>query len=275
MRLTILADNNAAPDLCCEHGFSLLIEAEGSTILFDTGQHPKTLSANTKQLGISLSSIDTLVLSHGHYDHTGNVSNVLEEAPHAHLYLHPAALTGRYSIRNGMAKPIGMPDTAKQAIAGLPQTAVHYVTQPVRLTGQIGITGPVMRRTAFEDTGGPFFLDPEGITPDPIEDDLALWISTKKGLVVVAGCCHAGIINTLDLITEITGKEHIALLIGGLHLSAAARERLDRTISSLKTRSIECIVPCHCTGKEALERFRDELPFPVKPGHAGMSVGIA
>ncbi|AOS82803.1 MBL fold metallo-hydrolase [Chlorobaculum limnaeum] len=271
MKLTILTDNHAAPGLACEHGFAALIETGGKRILFDTGQLT-ALDANCRALGIDMAGIDMIVLSHGHYDHTGNLADLLRIADPATLYLHPSALVKRYSIRNGQPKPIDMPESAKRAIDELPPERVRWVNEPLQLTGGVFLTGPVPRNTAFEDTGGPFFFDPEGQRPDPIQDDLSLWIEEPEGLTVLAGCCHSGIVNTLDYIESLTGPKPIARLIGGLHLSAASPERLERTIEALEKRDIQRLIPCHCTGQEAAKRFREKLPFPVEPGYAGMVV---
>ncbi|RXK84934.1 MBL fold metallo-hydrolase [Chlorobaculum sp. 24CR] len=271
MRLTILTDNNAAPELACEHGFAALIETGSKRILFDTGQLT-ALDDNCHALGIDLSGIDMIVLSHGHYDHTGNLADVLRVATRATLYLHPSALVERYSIRNGKPKPINMPEAAKRAIDQLPAGRLRWVTEPVRLSDGLFLTGPVPRQTTFEDTGGPFFFDTEGQRPDPIEDDLSLWIEEPEGLTVLAGCCHSGIINTLDYIEAQTGPKRITTLIGGMHLSAASQERLDCTVASLARRDIQRLIPCHCTGQVAAERFREELPCPVEAGYAGMVV---
>jgi len=271
MKLTILTDNNAAPGLACEHGFAVLIETGDKRILFDTGQLD-ALETNCRTLGIDLSDIDMIVLSHGHYDHAGNLADVLRVASSATLYLHPSALVERYSIRNSKPKPINMPKAAKQAIDELPKERIVWVNEPTRLTDGVFLTGPIPRQTTFEDTGGPFFFDPKGDQPDPIEDDLSLWIEEPKDLTILAGCCHSGIINTLGYIESVTGPKRIATLIGGMHLSAAGKERLDRTVESLAKRDIARLIPCHCTGQIAADRFRKELPFPVETGYAGMVV---
>jgi 7,8-dihydropterin-6-yl-methyl-4-(beta-D-ribofuranosyl)aminobenzene 5'-phosphate synthase len=271
MKLTILTDNYAAPGLACEHGFAVLIETGDKSILFDTGQLD-ALETNCLALGTDLSGIDIIVLSHGHYDHTGNLAKVLHRARRATLYLHPSALVERYSIRNGKAKPIDMPGEAIRTIDELPDERVRWVTEPLRLTEGVYLTGPVPRQTTFEDTGGPFFFDPDGKYPDPIEDDLSLWIEEPEGLTVLAGCCHSGIVNTLDFIESITGPKPIARLIGGMHLSAASEERLARTVEALKKRDIERLIPCHCTGQAATELFARKLPCPVEAGYSGMVV---
>ncbi|MBN1278605.1 MAG: MBL fold metallo-hydrolase [Chlorobium sp.] len=271
LSLTILSDNNAAECCTAEHGFAIVIDTGTCVILFDTGKEGALLP-NAASLGVDLSGVERLVLSHGHYDHTGGICEVLALAPEASVYLHPAALQKRYSIRQGIPKPTSMPENAVTMLSSLPDSRMNFIEQPCVLPCGAGITGPVPRQTGFEDTGGPFYLDTEGACPDPIIDDLSIWMETREGLVLVAGCCHAGIVNTLRYVTELTGTSRIAALIGGFHLSAASSERLSRTVEELNSFDIGRIIPCHCTGETAALYFRRNLHCPVDPGYAGMKM---
>ena len=147
IRITILVDNRANEGLLAEHGLSLWIEASGQRLLFDTGQGP-ALASNAGKLGVALHSADTLVLSHGHYDHTGGVPLVIESAPAVHVFCHPAVPTSRYSIRNGAARPIGMPESARSALERVPPERLHWTTQPIEIAPGIGLTGPIPRLRA-------------------------------------------------------------------------------------------------------------------------------
>jgi 7,8-dihydropterin-6-yl-methyl-4-(beta-D-ribofuranosyl)aminobenzene 5'-phosphate synthase len=274
LTLTILSDNNAAACCSAEHGFSLFAETGESTILFDTGRENVLLS-NATALGIDLSRVRQLVLSHGHYDHTGCVSQVLGLAPGLSVYMHPAAFQKRFSIRDGMPRPVNMPEHARSALKSMPREQIHLVEQPAVLSYGAGITGPVPRRSGFEDTGGPFYMDSEGTIPDPIGDDLSIWFETRDGLVLITGCCHAGIVNTLSYVTELTGTSRIAALIGGFHLSSASEERLVQTAASLNRFDIARIIACHCTGEHATMYLRRNLRCQVEPGYAGMQLQFA
>ncbi len=137
------------------------------------------------------------------------------------------------------------------------------------LTDKVGITGPVPRLSSYEDTGGPFYLDPEGTTPDLIEDDMALWIETPEGTVVCLGCAHAGVVNTLEHICGLTGHRRLRAVIGGFHLMSAGRERLDQTVEALRRLSPALLAPCHCTGDSATAHLRAALGESVAPGKAG------
>ncbi len=270
VKITILVDNQAAaPGLAVEHGFALWIEAGNRPILFDTGQG-QALAPNAEALGVDLAAAEVLVLSHGHFDHTGAVDQVLAAAGACKIYAHPEFARPRYAVREGVARKIGIPPQSLEAIEKLaPQRRVR-VSGPLRLAENIGLTGPIARRTAYEDTGGPFFLDDRGRDPDPIEDDLALWIDTPGGLVVCTGCCHAGLVNTLEQVRRLNDRKPIRAVIGGFHLVAAGSERLSRTIEVLKALDPGLVAPCHCTGERAMDVLQQAMPEKVKPGAAGM-----
>lgn len=267
-KVTILVDNRAGEGLLAEHGLSLWIEAGGMRVLFDTGQ--SALDFNARVLGVDTGSADALVLSHGHYDHTGGIPAVLHEARNLPVYVQPGVTKPRYAIRGETAKAIGMPREASASLDKHPRENLHRIRGTVMLADGIGLTGPIPRVTAFEDTGGPFYLDPEGKLPDPIEDDLALWFRMKDGLVVCAGCSHAGIVNTLEYVRGLADGLPVRAVIGGFHLGEASRERLDRTMDALRMLAPEIIVPCHCTGAEAVEAMKRALGERVTPGAAGM-----
>lgn len=267
--MTILVDNNAGFGCTGEHGFALWIETGGKSLLLDTGQGG-ALAGNANALGVDLGAAEALILSHGHYDHTGAIPLVLGAAPEAFVYCHPGVTEPRYSIRDGQARDIRMPMPSMRSLNALPPDRLRWSSEPVRLGPGCGLSGTIPRRTDFEDAGGPFFFDPHGHRPDPIADDLALWLATDKGLVVCVGCCHAGLINTLTHLRAVTGEERITAIIGGLHLGSASRERLDKTVQALREMKPGLVVPCHCTGEDAIAHLRDHLDCPVRTGYAGM-----
>jgi 7,8-dihydropterin-6-yl-methyl-4-(beta-D-ribofuranosyl)aminobenzene 5'-phosphate synthase len=273
VHITVIVDNSALPGFASEHGFSLWIETRGVKILFDAGLG-SAFSRNRERLGIDLSETDWLVLSHGHYDHTGSIAPALEAAPKAKVCLHPGAFTDRWSIREGVAKPTMMPEASRLAIRALPEERVVYADGPVELAPGVHVTGPVPRRNAFEDPGGPFFLDTEGMRPDPIEDDLSLFVETAEGISVIAGCCHSGILNTLEHIFTLTPERRVAAVMGGLHLSKATDDRIVNTAEGLRRLNVRRVVTSHCTGEGATERFRELLACPVEASRAGMRLTL-
>ncbi|MBN1321500.1 MAG: MBL fold metallo-hydrolase [Thermoleophilia bacterium] len=247
----------------------MLVEADRRRILLDTGQS-EALERNVAALGVDLAKIQALVLSHGHYDHTGALPFVLCKAPDVEIYCHPGILQTRYAIRDGKAKPIGIPEPALKALQSRPPERVHEVAGAVMLSERIGVVSAIPRHAAYEDTGGPFYLDPQGLVPDLIEDDLALWIRSQTGVVVCLGCAHAGPINTLQHIRGLTQGARIRAVVGGFHLMDASRERVDRTIDALLDLAPDLVVPCHCTGKSNFGPFRESFGERMREGAAGM-----
>lgn len=268
--ITILVDNHGTDGLAVEHGLSMWIEVDDKTVLFDSGQG-RAFEENVTALGVNLRRADAFILSHGHYDHTGGIPYVLRRASSVDVYGHPGIVRPRYAFRNGTATPIHMPPGAMAAIDAMPTKQLHWLQKPMMLSGCMGLTGPIPRRTDFEDTGGPFFLDPAGKRPDAIEDDMAMWIRTGEGLIVCVGCCHAGLVNTIEYVRRISGEERIRAVIGGLHLMAAGELRMERTIEALQTISPQFMAPCHCTGEAAVSKLQDVLGDCVSPGAAGMT----
>lgn len=275
MRIRILVDNRAGEGLVEEHGFSLWLEVSGRKILFDTGQG-KALLPNAAALGCELGRIDALVLSHGHYDHSGAVAEVVRMTASARIFCHSGAFVPRYSIRTGEnPRNIAMPFHNGEALFSVPDNRVQWVTRPRMLAGGVGISGPIPRLHPLEDTGGPFFLDPEGRHPDPIRDDVAMWIETERGLVILTGCCHSGLINTVEHIRKVSGVGKVFGVIGGLHLVNASRERIESTCIALRQWNPAFVVPCHCTGDEAQSYLRVALGERVMAGYAGLELNVA
>ena len=269
-KVTVLVDNSAEDGLATEHGLSLWIETGDMRILFDTGQG-MALEHNVDALGIDLRDADALVLSHGHYDHTGDVARVLGMCPQIHVYCHPDVMLERYSVRDGAATSIGMPKRSMAAMETLPSERLHWVQQPIMLSDSIGLTGPIPREAEYEDTGGPFFLDSDGQRPDPIEDDIALWIRRDESLFVCVGCAHAGIVNTVSYIERLNPSFRIRTILGGLHLVNATSHRLQETADALRRTDAEVIVPIHCTGEAGTVALQATLGDRAVIGAAGMT----
>ncbi|MGI6656026.1 MAG: MBL fold metallo-hydrolase [Desulfobulbus sp.] len=270
-KVTILVDNEAGAGFQSEFGLALWVENRGTRFLFDTGQEHGVLRENAEQLGIDPGAADYVILSHGHYDHCGGLAELLTRGCHSSVHCHPSVVQPRYSIRNKEVKAIQMPRAAMAALDHHPQELVHWVQQPVRLTKTVGLTGPIPRETLYEDVGGPFYLDQEGRRPDPIDDDLALWVDTDDGLIVCVGCAHAGVVNTLRHVQRLNNGKRIRAVIGGFHLRSADRRRMDSTIAALDEFNPERIVPCHCTGTDAVQSLHEVFGKRCWPGMTGMT----
>jgi len=269
LRFTILAEDTAGePGLRAEHGLCLLIEADGHRILFDTGQG-KALLANARRLGADLRAVDAVVLSHGHYDHTGGLAQILDRASRPTVYLHPAAVEKKYARTEAPPhRSIGIPDLSARKIeerAG----GVVWTRKPAEVFPGIHVTGEIPRHAEFESRSDPFFLDAGCRRPDPLIDDQALYVETIEGLVVVLGCAHAGVVNTLEYVSYLTGRSEIHAVLGGMHLLHAPADRLDKTLRALERFNLRAVAPCHCTGLAAVAGFRSALGSRVWACHTG------
>ncbi|MCP4710658.1 MAG: MBL fold metallo-hydrolase [Planctomycetes bacterium] len=261
-RLTVLVDNTVHHEtLLAEHGLSFWIEKGNKQILFDTGQS-NIIQTNAQILGIDFAQADAIVISHGHYDHTGGLLGVLDKAKQAKLFLHPDALRSRFACdKQKPGRNIGMPAVTAQYLAQHDfSQSVVWTTQPTEIGSGITVTGPIRRFTDFEDVGGAFFLDSFGDKPDLLPDDQALFFETSRGLVVVLGCAHSGVVNTLHYIADYSGEKEFYAVLGGMHLSSASPERIERTIEIFRVHNVQRIGPAHCTGIKAVAKLWEAFP---------------
>jgi len=248
--LTVLVENTASGrGLLGEHGLSYLIEAGEHRILFDTGQG-LALQHNAKQLGINLQNLDAVVLSHGHYDHAGGLMAVLDECNPTKLFLHPSALQPKFSNRGEIGSPIQDQETLENKFRQL-----IWTDKPTEIIPGVYLTGTIPRLHPLENTGGDFWQDSQHEKVDLLWDDQALFIDAPEGLVVVLGCAHAGVINTLNYIAKITDKDKFYAVIGGMHLLNANRDRLQATAETLSKYEVQLIGANHCTGMKAIAFF--------------------
>jgi len=248
LRITTLSENTTRRrGLLAEHGLAFLVEYKNYRLLYDTGQGPSVV-ANAKILGIDLRQVQAVVFSHGHYDHTGGLYGVLRKTGPKDIYVHPAALKAKYrKLAPNCYQANGIPNSP----AELTSAGANFIlnTNPTTLTTGLIITGEIPRITTFEKNNPLYFLEQdEHYIPDPLLDDQALVISTTKGPVVVTGCAHAGLGNTLKYAAKLVNSDSIYALVGGTHLQDVSDEQLAQTIRILKYYKIKFIAANHCTG---------------------------
>jgi 7,8-dihydropterin-6-yl-methyl-4-(beta-D-ribofuranosyl)aminobenzene 5'-phosphate synthase len=251
-----------------EHGLSLLIRVfQGGkkyTVLFDTGYTAFGVPHNLRKLELDPKEIQAIVLSHAHMDHTGSLSFFLDnvEKPVA-VVLHPEAFVFPRYQRLDDGGRLRFPRTLIRNEMEKRGAKIMATKRPMLLGGKmILVTGEVERSTSFEKGMPDTLVEKDGkLEKDTIPDDQALIIRLKgKGLVVVSGCSHSGIVNILTYAKKMTGVDNVHAVLGGLHLSGPAFEPiLDETIRSLKKMSPAVIVPMHCTGWKAVQRISEAL----------------
>ena len=258
-----------ADTFLAEHGLSLLVSVwqgeEKHTILFDTGYSKVGVLHNLAQLGLNIEDIEVIVLSHGHMDHTGSLNAILDKIPGTiPLVLHPGAFVyPRYTRQPNGSKNIWPQTLTRDALAQKNVEIVESKTPTLIADGMIMVTGEVERTTSFEKGMPNALVEKNGdIVQDPIMDDQAIVMKLNgKGLVVISGCAHAGIVNTLAFAQKTIGEQSIHAVLGGFHLSGPFFEKIhDETIQGIKKMDPDVIMPMHCTGLKAINRFQKEFP---------------
>lgn len=276
LSLQILIDNHGQDELQTEHGFSIWIEYGEHVILFDTGCSDSFIN-NAVKLGCDLSEVDTLVLSHGHYDHTGGISALFALNPHISVIAHPAVMTSpRYSLHPDKAPHmIAMPEPQLDTLQSLPLSQRVLTHKPFEIGCGCYFSGEIPRMSAFEDVGGPFYLDTEKVHPDTLSDDASIWFETDAGLIIVTGCCHSGLMNTVQYIQNVSGEKRVAAIIGGLHLVHADKERLHLTAQALNEWKPDFVVTCHCSGSDAVQVLKQQTSVNIIDGYAGFDLQLS
>ena len=273
------------PDtLLAEHGLSLLVTVfqgdDKHTVLFDTGYTKVGVLYNMAQLGINIEEIEAIVLSHGHMDHTGTLYGVLDKIPHkVPLVVHPGIFRyPRYTRRPDGAKSIWPRTLVKDELNEKNVDIIESKTPVCLGDDMIMVTGEVERTTSFEKGMPNAIMEENGeLVQDPIIDDQAIVMKLKgKGLVVVSGCAHSGIINTLMFAQKATGEQKIHAVLGGFHLSGPFFEKFhDPTVEAIKKFDPEVLMPMHCTGLKAIQRFQKEFPDSFILNSVGSRVMLA
>lgn len=266
IKLKVLIENTVfQPDAKAELGFSLYIETGTKKILFDTGQSG-LFADNAKLFDINIADIDALVLSHGHYDHTGGLERFLSLNGKAPIYVKKGYDEAKY---NGMQRYIGVPQNIE-----IPEDRLVYVEKPMEIAEGIHL----MPEIKIFDKGDTHFtrlnkMDNNTLVEDQFDDELYLAIVKSGKLTLISGCAHRGISNVVR-----SAQEHfplpLNLVMGGMHTIHEESAKLERLANQFNLLKAERLVPCHCTGINQYAILKSHCNCPVDYGHIGMNVFI-
>jgi len=264
VEILFLVENSVyTSKLFAEHGLAIYLRGhffngKEFKVLFDTGQTGISLINNIKNLKVDLTNLDGIVFSHGHYDHTGGIKHFLESYnDNVKIYCHPEVFKKKYSVNNQKKRDIGLPFNRKliESLGGI----FKEIIKPTQIVGGIFTTGEIERTNDFEKVPNRFKKLEDGeLIQDDIIDDLALILNTPEGTILVTGCGHSGVVNTIHHSLKISNSNKVLGLFGGFHLIDANFSKVNTTIDNLKKIDIETIGACHCTGPFAASLLINE-----------------
>lgn len=255
-----------------EHGLAILIKLDKDTYwLWDTGQS-SLFFESAKKLGLDLKNLKGVALSHGHYDHSGGLPTLLGETGfQGPIFAHPGCGNKRFKFQSGQRpRQIGLDTVA----IPWPPPGFRAASKINALDNGLTMISQIRRRPGFHESVGGYFFDLSQKNPDQVDDDACLVLSSQGGPVIILGCCHSGLANTLYHVRDLLGVASVFSVAGGLHLLGAAETSLQEAVEVLKEFSVQKVYPCHCTGSIAIDFLKNRLPGKVFEMGTGTKVAF-
>jgi 7,8-dihydropterin-6-yl-methyl-4-(beta-D-ribofuranosyl)aminobenzene 5'-phosphate synthase len=271
-------DGRIGRSILAEHGFSALLQATSAgtdhQLLFDFGYSPEGAAYNAEALGLDLSRVEALALSHGHFDHFGGLAALVHRVGRKHLplLLHPEAFRPGRHMKVSEKFSLFFPDLTREALVAAEVAPVESADPYPICDATMLFLGQIPRATAFEKGAPNLFYQRDGeARRDTFEDDTAMVFHLKgKGLIILSGCAHSGIINTVAHARAVTGVEKVHAVMGGFHLSGPGKAPLIRqTVEAMTAIAPDYVIPTHCTGRNAVMAFEKAMPEKVLINMAG------
>ena len=273
VRITTLSENTAQLGFLGEWGLSILVETESARVLLDTGLSTSAVY-NADLMGIDFSTIDAIVLSHAHGDHTGGLRDVLRRVrKQVQVIAHPDIWIPKYVVYGEMSRYAGIP-YMREDLESL-GASFNLTKKPFKISDDIMTTGEIEMTTDYEKIDDRLCVKKSNkMIPDPLADDLAMVVKTTEGSVLITGCAHRGIINTVRHVQKLTGGEYIHTIIGGTHLLVANQERVEKTAKELKELGLQMLGVSHCTGFNASAALAKEFSDIFFLNNAGTQITL-
>jgi len=253
-----------------EHGLSILIKESGKNILFDTGQSQNVLN-NLERLGERVEDVDYIVLSHGHYDHTGGLKYVLEKNHNAKVILKKEALEYKVSTSTGTARDISFP--IRETYMKYPNEFI-FIEDEYKITDNIKIVGKIEKKFDFEDDENRLFIQKDKLIKDPFLDELFMTILKDEKINLFTGCAHSGILNILQTAAKINNNAEFGIILGGTHLKGKSDSRIINTLKELEKYKFDKLYVCHCTGIEEYVYLKSKFGEKAEYAHTAKIIKI-
>ena len=267
-KIICLINNTAAPGYQAEHGISFHIESKCLRMLYDTGQSGDVLLHNAKAAGLDFRWLGLILLSHGHYDHSGGLLKALDKSGTIKLMALEPAFNKKFVLKDDKLKDISLPFEVKNLWN---YCDIIHQQGPHSIRGGLWATGEIPRITPFEKPDSRFMEEHKGaMCTDPLKDDQSIVVDTGDGLMLISGCCHSGIVNTM-LQVKALFRRYPTTIVGGLHLESADEARINATVEALKEAGVKKAILGHCSGKKIADALA-QAGVEVVPLQAGMRI---